>query len=426
MGDPSDGEAPKAWHSRVRGKPSKVSSRRRNEFHGSRSKGVHKKSVREVRGGLSADEDDDDAAKEPMPDETAALVSSTNTLTTETFSEEELHLRQKCKRPSLLKGKQWTSVSSKIHSLKQRTPLHDGTTVRFVFQRPRTRIDWRSLHAVDVEQIFRETDIHKLESILETIAFGDVLGEDTRNFTEQNFLKLFRLSQLMIEYLLHVQETLASDKQKLLVAGESLQKRGEKLQVQCLWQYDALKRTRRELKHAKKTLNTYEMVLRTNGKVSSFQQVHHCPLCEKLFESSRFLDQHITRRHPKSMNQITEDKILEIVSKAEEATAARVKSETTLMLQAELQHLRAASQVDSQKDEADLHLETGRSHHGKEKMEQKKSKQHWRNLEMKFNDVELHLKKINHENSRLKKELEQTNCEVITIILGITFSSILE
>ncbi|KAJ7566947.1 hypothetical protein O6H91_02G124700 [Diphasiastrum complanatum] len=293
MGDPSDGEAPKAWHSRVRGKPSKVSSRRRNEFHGSRSKGVHKKSVREVRGGLSADEDDDDAAKEPMPDETAALVSSTNTLTTETFSEEELHLRQKCKRPSLLKGKQWTSVSSKIHSLKQRTPLHDGTTVRFVFQRPRTRIDWRSLHAVDVEQIFRETDIHKLESILETIAFGDVLGEDTRNFTEQNFLKLFRLSQLMIEYLLHVQETLASDKQKLLVAGESLQKRGEKLQVQCLWQYDALKRTRRELKHAKKTLNTYEMVLRTNGKVSSFQQV---------------------------------------------------KSETTLMLQAELQHLRAASQ----------------------------------------------------------------------------------
>ncbi|KAJ7566944.1 hypothetical protein O6H91_02G124700 [Diphasiastrum complanatum] len=347
MGDPSDGEAPKAWHSRVRGKPSKVSSRRRNEFHGSRSKGVHKKSVREVRGGLSADEDDDDAAKEPMPDETAALVSSTNTLTTETFSEEELHLRQKCKRPSLLKGKQWTSVSSKIHSLKQRTPLHDGTTVRFVFQRPRTRIDWRSLHAVDVEQIFRETDIHKLESILETIAFGDVLGEDTRNFTEQNFLKLFRLSQLMIEYLLHVQETLASDKQKLLVAGESLQKRGEKLQVQCLWQYDALKRTRRELKHAKKTLNTYEMVLRTNGKVSSFQQV---------------------------------------------------KSETTLMLQAELQHLRAASQVDSQKDEADLHLETGRSHHGKEKMEQKKSKQHWRNLEMKFNDVELHLKKINHVN----------------------------
>jgi hypothetical protein len=34
--------------------------------------------------------------------------------------------------------------------------------------------------------------------VLDTIAFGDIQGEDTRNFTEANFVKLFRLSQLMV------------------------------------------------------------------------------------------------------------------------------------------------------------------------------------------------------------------------------------
>lgn len=41
-------------------------------------------------------------------------------------------------------------------------------------------------------------DIDTLESILDTIAFGDIEAEDTRNFTEFNFVKIFRLSQLMV------------------------------------------------------------------------------------------------------------------------------------------------------------------------------------------------------------------------------------
>jgi hypothetical protein len=42
------------------------------------------------------------------------------------------------------------------------------------------------------------SDIDTLETVLDTIAFGDIQGEDTRNFTEANFVKLFRLSQLMV------------------------------------------------------------------------------------------------------------------------------------------------------------------------------------------------------------------------------------
>lgn len=43
-------------------------------------------------------------------------------------------------------------------------------------------------------------DIDTLESVLDTIAFGDIQGEDTRNFTEANFVKIFRLAQLMVTH----------------------------------------------------------------------------------------------------------------------------------------------------------------------------------------------------------------------------------
>jgi len=35
--------------------------------------------------------------------------------------------------------------------------------------------------------------------VLDTVAFGDIQGEDIRHFTEANFVKIFRLAQLMVQ-----------------------------------------------------------------------------------------------------------------------------------------------------------------------------------------------------------------------------------
>ena len=43
------------------------------------------------------------------------------------------------------------------------------------------------------------------------VAFGDLEAEDSRNLTEVNFMRIFRLGQLTAEYLLHVQDRLAYD-----------------------------------------------------------------------------------------------------------------------------------------------------------------------------------------------------------------------
>lgn len=43
------------------------------------------------------------------------------------------------------------------------------------------------------------SDTDTLEKVMDTIAFGDIHGEDARNITEGNFTKIFRLAQLMVQ-----------------------------------------------------------------------------------------------------------------------------------------------------------------------------------------------------------------------------------
>lgn len=64
----------------------------------------------------------------------------------------------------------------------------------------------------------RDTDLDMLERVVEIVAFGDLDGENTCNLTHLNFLRIFRLSQLTAEYLLHVQDCLDVQNSKLRVS----------------------------------------------------------------------------------------------------------------------------------------------------------------------------------------------------------------
>jgi zinc finger protein DZIP1 len=78
----------------------------------------------------------------------------------------------------------------------------------FYFDSRRVRIDWRLLHSLDLGQIQIRTDLDALSRVLDLIAYGDLEAEDVRNLSETNFLKIFRLAQMIVEYLLYVQTSL--------------------------------------------------------------------------------------------------------------------------------------------------------------------------------------------------------------------------
>lgn len=54
----------------------------------------------------------------------------------------------------------------------------------------------------------RDTDLDALERLVSCITWGDIEAEDTRHLSEANFVKIFRLAQLLLEYLLYVQDNL--------------------------------------------------------------------------------------------------------------------------------------------------------------------------------------------------------------------------
>lgn len=61
-----------------------------------------------------------------------------------------------------------------------------------------------------------QTDIDQLERVVHILSHGDITAENPAQLTEVNFIKIFRLAQLVIQYLLHVQDTLSSDRAVLL------------------------------------------------------------------------------------------------------------------------------------------------------------------------------------------------------------------
>lgn len=60
----------------------------------------------------------------------------------------------------------------------------------------------------DIERITTDVDLRTLESLLQNITYSLLDREDLERMGDAHFVKLFRLSQLSIEYLIYTQNYL--------------------------------------------------------------------------------------------------------------------------------------------------------------------------------------------------------------------------
>ncbi len=72
---------------------------------------------------------------------------------------------------------------------------------------PPTPQPLRAAHIASPAQL-RTTDLDALERAAATIAYGDINAEDPLHLSELSFVKVFRLAQALVEYLLFVQDSL--------------------------------------------------------------------------------------------------------------------------------------------------------------------------------------------------------------------------
>uniref|UniRef100_T1IWF7 C2H2-type domain-containing protein n=1 Tax=Strigamia maritima TaxID=126957 RepID=T1IWF7_STRMM len=181
------------------------------------------------------------------------------------------------------------------------------------FRKRNERIDWRKIASIDLERISRELDFDTLQDNIANVAFCNIECElDPRN-CDPNYTKLFRLAQLIIEYLLHSQDYLSHT----VVALEE-KCRFLTSQFECEKKHRA--GTEELIKSLKCDVKKYKK-LNSSQKNPTLQQTmaecHACPFCPKIFLTSEYLQMHMKRRHLETCQPETQNQVAELVDKLE-------------------------------------------------------------------------------------------------------------
>ncbi|XP_061276825.1 cilium assembly protein DZIP1L isoform X4 [Bos javanicus] len=148
-------------------------------------------------------------------------------------------------------------------------PLFGAYTLpTFKFQPRRESVDWRRISALDVDRVARELDVATLQENIAGVTFcnldREVCGRCGQP-VDPVLLKVLRLAQLSIEYLLHCQDCLSTSVAQLearLQASLGQQERG---QQELGRQADELKGVREESRRRRKMISALQQLLLQTG-----------------------------------------------------------------------------------------------------------------------------------------------------------------
>ncbi|KAM6414143.1 LOW QUALITY PROTEIN: cilium assembly protein DZIP1L [Rhynochetos jubatus] len=241
------------------------------------------------------------------------------------------------------------------HPLHQPVPGMPGASLRllipadippFHFQPRRVSVDWRRFSAVDVERVAREVDVATLQDHITSVTFCNLDGERCPHCgqpADPVLLKVLRLAQLSIEYLLHCQEhlgtSLAMHAQRLQVAHAEL----ACTQQQAAEQEAQLRGAKEENRMWKKLIATQQLLLQAGPNTYC-----KCHLCDKTFMNDSFLRAHVQRRH-REATEAERQKIKQVEQMEDELEELKAKLRETrqqLEVEREAEKLRREQEME--------------------------------------------------------------------------------
>jgi zinc finger protein DZIP1 len=110
------------------------------------------------------------------------------------------------------------------------------------------RINWRQLMNVDLDKVQKEIDLSTLEALLNNVTYANLDREDLERLGDAHFVKLFRISQLTIEYLLYTQDYFQSVNKVLDKKGKEWYEAAKELESKLKSKHEDLKSLKKELK----------------------------------------------------------------------------------------------------------------------------------------------------------------------------------
>ena len=149
----------------------------------------------------------------------------------------------------------------------------------------------------------------------------DLGQHDLQFFTDANFIQLFRLCQLTVEYMLNVQECLLQKLKEAVAEGNAQKQTIKSLTASLSRKNDKNKLLKKEIKYCRKAVDVYErscgplrhtargFALANDNQTNKSGEVpqsgapskHRCDLCGSYFISLEYLRSHHLRRHPGSV-----------------------------------------------------------------------------------------------------------------------------
>ncbi|KAL1496980.1 hypothetical protein ABEB36_008018 [Hypothenemus hampei] len=145
----------------------------------------------------------------------------------------------------------------------------------FTFERYKSlSIENSKIYIVDIEKIIKERDVASVDRHISTV-IQYILDEEQSKLLDYNFVKIFRLSQLAVEYLLFCKKYLDNT---VALLKKELTKNAEE---------------NRELKTLLNELQERFAAVNLQQSQASFK----CSFCIKTFSSDEYLKAHIQRRH---------------------------------------------------------------------------------------------------------------------------------
>ncbi|XP_063296973.1 cilium assembly protein DZIP1L [Pelobates fuscus] len=175
--------------------------------------------------------------------------------------------------------------------------MQKGSLIQsFRFQPRRDGIDWRRFSAIDTERVARELDISTLQESMNSITFCNLDNERCpycQQPVDPVLLKVLKMAQFIIEYLLHCQDALTINMSQLEDRVEEAIAEHQKTKDELNKQSEELKKVKEESKRRKKLIASQQLLLQ-----ASANNYHKCQFCDKSFMNYSFLQGHIQRRHP--------------------------------------------------------------------------------------------------------------------------------
>ncbi|NXE53907.1 DZI1L protein, partial [Casuarius casuarius] len=138
----------------------------------------------------------------------------------------------------------------------------------FQFQPRRASVDWRRFSAIDVERVARELDVAALQEHIASVTFCNLDSEQCPSCgqpVDPVLLKVLKMAQLSIEYLLHCQESLSA---ALALQAGRLQAALDELahtKQEAARQAEELRGVKEESRRRKKLIATQQLLLQAGA-----------------------------------------------------------------------------------------------------------------------------------------------------------------